>query len=97
MNHAMKPQLLTESASIANPAVTGKVSRKRLRERAVELAALDGREPQDAGKSDWEMAKHELIGVTEQDLESQVPSDTEAQNDSNPSGQGGTQTPGWLA
>ncbi len=37
------------------------VSRKQLRERAVELAGGDGRAPQDALKCDWEQAKHELL------------------------------------
>jgi hypothetical protein len=60
--------LLTEAALVPNPTDSGKISRKRLRERAVELAAIDGRAPEDAGKSDWEQAKHELIGAP--DLES---------------------------
>ncbi|WP_397384211.1 hypothetical protein [Prosthecobacter sp.] len=91
----MKPHLLTESASSANPAAADKVSRKQLRERAVELAALDGREPQDAGKSDWELAKHELIG--EPELEPKAPSDNAGQVDSNPTGEAESQTPGWFA
>jgi CRP/FNR family cyclic AMP-dependent transcriptional regulator len=38
------------------------VSRKLMRERAVELAALDGHCAQDVSKSDWEQAKRELTG-----------------------------------
>jgi len=53
------------TASAANPAVTGKVSRGMLRTRAVELAGLDGRAPQDASKSDWEQAKKEWMPNTE--------------------------------
>ena len=97
MSPAMKPPLLTESASTTIPTATSKVSRRQLRERAVELAALDGRAPQDAGKSDWEMAKHELIGTPAQELEPKAPSDHEAQNDGTPSGADAPQTPGWLA
>ena len=57
----MKTSLLMESASTANPAFAGKVSRRMLRVRAMELAGLDGRAPEDATKSDWEQAKQELM------------------------------------
>ena len=57
----MKSSLLMESAAAANPAFTGKVSRRMLRVRAVELAGLDGRAPDAATKSDWEQAKQELM------------------------------------
>jgi len=40
----------------------GTVSRKMVRERAVELAAINGRSAHDVTKSDWEQAKQELIG-----------------------------------
>ena len=66
----MKTPLLMEAASAANPAVTGKVSRGMLRARAVELAGLDGRAPQDALKSDWEQAKQEWM--MNPDTEAQV-------------------------
>jgi len=33
-----------------------------VRERAVELAIINGRSAQDASKSDWEQAKRELTG-----------------------------------
>ena len=39
---------------------TGSVTRKRLRERAVELAVTHGGSAQDVSKSDWEQAKREL-------------------------------------
>ena len=65
----MNTPLLMETASTANPAVSGKVTRGMLRERAVTLAGLDGRAPQDASKSDWEQAKQELI--TNPDAETQ--------------------------
>ena len=57
----MKTFLLMETAWTANPAETGKVTRGMLRERAVELADIDGRAAQDASKSDWEQAKQELM------------------------------------
>lgn len=31
-----------------------------MRDRAVELAAIDGRPPQETSKFDWEQAKHEM-------------------------------------
>ena len=45
----------------------GEVSRKMLRERAVEIALIDGRLEQDVSKSDWEQAKRELTGGPEID------------------------------
>ena len=39
-------------------------SRAHVRERAVELAAMNGRSPLDTSKSDWEQAKRELAGAT---------------------------------
>lgn len=67
--HSMNTPMLMETASTANPAVTCKVTRGMLRKRAVTLAGLDGRAPQDASKSDWEQAKQELI--TNPDAETQ--------------------------
>lgn len=57
----MKTSLLMESASTANPSDTVKVTRGMLRERAFEVASLEGRAPQDATKSDWEQAKQEWM------------------------------------
>jgi len=45
----------------------GTVSRRMLRERAVELAIINGRFAQDVSKSDWEQAKRELSGEPEGD------------------------------
>jgi hypothetical protein len=45
-----------------NSAGIGTVTRKMVRERAVELAAINGRPAQEAGKSDWEQARRELTG-----------------------------------
>ena len=43
-------------------AQTIRISRKSLRERAVELTIIDGRPAQDVSNSEWEQAKRELIG-----------------------------------
>ena len=53
----LKQGVLTENAEGIGP-----VSRKMVRERAVELAVINGRSAQDASKSDWEQAKRELAG-----------------------------------
>src|ERR1700677_3350383 len=53
----LKQGVLTENAG-----GIGTVSRKMVRERAVDLAIINGRSAQDASKSDWEQAKRELTG-----------------------------------
>ena len=53
----LKQGILTE-----NSAGLGTVTRKQVRERAVELAVINGRHVQDVSKSDWEQAKRELTG-----------------------------------
>lgn len=53
--------LCTEGAS-TYPKEAGGVTRGMVRQRAVELAVVEGRKPHEACKSDWENAKRELIG-----------------------------------
>ena len=43
------------------------VSRKMMRERAVELAVINGREAQDVSKSEWDQAKRDLMGEPDAD------------------------------
>jgi len=50
-----------------NSAGIGAVTRKMVRERAAELAVINGRAAQDASKSDWEQAKRELMGEPDTD------------------------------
>ena len=45
----------------------GTVTRRMVRERAVELALINGRSPEDVSKSDWEQAKRELTGGLDTD------------------------------
>ena len=59
----LKQGLLTE-----NSAGIGTVTRKMVRTRAVELAIINGRSPEQVSKSDWEQAKRELTGGSEMDL-----------------------------
>jgi len=45
-----------------NPEEAGIVTRGMMRNRAIELAVMNGRSPQEATKADWEDAKRELVG-----------------------------------
>ena len=58
----LKAGLLTE-----NSAGIGTVSRKMVRERAVELAIINGRSEREVSKSDWQQAKRELTGEPDED------------------------------
>jgi hypothetical protein len=58
----LKEGLLTE-----NSAGIGTVTRAMVRERAVELAVINGRSAQDMSKSDLEQAKRELTGEPDMD------------------------------
>ncbi len=82
IHRVMNVLLLTEHASSVNPTGQNQVTRGQLRERAVELAGLHGRAPQEAGGDDWEQAKNELIW--EPEASAPLPSDSyvdlEAQN-----------------
>ena len=50
-----------------NSAGIGTVTRKMVRERAVELAVIDDRSAQEVSKSDWQQAKRELTGQPDMD------------------------------
>ena len=63
----MKKNPLKEGSLTENSAGLGTVSRKMVRERAVELAVINGRSAQNVSKSDWEQAKRELTGELDMD------------------------------
>jgi hypothetical protein len=63
----MKTNPLKEGALTENAAGIGTVTRKMVRERAVELAVINGRSKQEVSKSDWEQAKRELTGEPDAD------------------------------
>src|SRR5580658_8259349 len=63
----MKTNPLKEGALTENSAGIGTVTRKMVRERAAELAVINGRSAQDVSKSDWEQAKRELTGEPDAD------------------------------
>jgi hypothetical protein len=58
----MKTNPLKEGAMTENSAGIGTVTRKMVRERAIELAAINGRPAHEVSKSDWEQARRELTG-----------------------------------
>jgi len=58
----MNTNPLKQGALTENSKGIGTVTRKMVRERAVELAVINGRSAQEVSKSDWEQAKHELTG-----------------------------------
>src|SRR5271170_4366088 len=65
----MKTNPMKQGALTENSAGIGTVTRKMVRERAVELAVINGRSAQNVSKSDWEQAKRELTGETNPDLD----------------------------
>jgi hypothetical protein len=58
----MKINPLKQGALTGNCAGLGTVTQQMVRERAVELAVINGRSPQKTSKSDWERARRELTG-----------------------------------
>lgn len=63
----MKTNPLKKGALTENSAGIGTVTRKMVRERAVELAIINGHSPHEVSKSNWEQAKRELTGEPETD------------------------------
>jgi hypothetical protein len=63
----MKIDPLKEAALVINTTGIGTVTNKMVRERAIELAMIDGRMAQEVSKADWEQAKRELTGGSDMD------------------------------
>jgi hypothetical protein len=63
----MKKNPTKQGALTENSAGLGTVTRKMVRERAVELAVINGRSASDVSKTDWEQAKRELTGEPDAD------------------------------
>jgi len=63
----MKTNLPKQAVLSENSAGLPNVTRRMIRERAVELALINGRSTQDVSKSDWEQAKQELSGKPDPD------------------------------
>ena len=63
----MKTNPLKQGILTENSAGLGTVTRKMVRERAVELAVIDGRSALEVSNSDWAQAKRELTGQPDTD------------------------------
>ena len=63
----MKTDPSQEAALIIHSTGIGTVTRKMVRERATELALINGRSVQDVSVADWEQAKRELTGEPDLD------------------------------
>ena len=63
----MKPNPLKDGVLTENSAGIGTVTRRMVRERAIELAVMDGRSAQEVSKSDWQQARRELTGQPDTD------------------------------
>src|SRR6185437_13791559 len=68
----MNPNPLKQGALTENSKGIGTVTRKMVRERAVELAFINGRSAQEVSKSDWEQANRELTGKPDMDPEEAI-------------------------
>src|SRR5580693_10736816 len=68
----MNPNPLKQGSLTENSKGIGTVTRKMVRERAVELAAINGRSAQEVSKSDWEQAKRELTGGSDADPKTEL-------------------------
>ena len=65
----MNPNPLKQGVLTEHSAGLGSVTRKLVRERAVELAISDGRSAPETSKSDWDQALQELTGAPDSDPE----------------------------
>jgi len=63
----MKRNPLKAGALTENSAGIGTVTRKMVRERAIELAIINGRSARTVSQADWEQAKRELTGKPDLD------------------------------
>jgi hypothetical protein len=68
----MKINPLKQGALTENSEGIGTVTRKMVKERAAELAVINGRSAQDVSKADWEQAKRELTGGTDIDSKEMI-------------------------
>jgi hypothetical protein len=64
----MNTNPLKQGTLTENSEGIGMVTRKMVKERAAELAVINGRSAQDVSKSDWEQAKRELTGKSDTDV-----------------------------
>jgi hypothetical protein len=74
MKNPLKDGALTE-----NSAGIGTVTREMVQQRAIELAAINGRSAKEVSPSDWEQAKRELTGKPDADAEDVLDSAPESE------------------
>jgi len=90
----MKTNPLKDGVLTDHSIGVGTVTRKMVRERAVELAATNGRSAPEVTKSDWEEAKRELTGKPDADPKETLLESTPESERWNPvSGSSGTKAP----
>ena len=63
----MNTNPLKQGTFTKNSAGLGTVTRKMVKERAIELAMINGRSASEVSKADWEQAKRELTGEPDMD------------------------------
>jgi len=68
----MKTDPLKQGVLTENSAGIGPVTWGMVRERAFELAVINGRSAQDVSQSDWDQAKRELAGESDMDPQEAV-------------------------
>lgn len=68
----MKINPLKDGALIVNSAGLGTVTRNMVKNRAAELALIDGRTAQEVSPTDWEQAKRELTGKLDMDPKEEI-------------------------
>jgi hypothetical protein len=68
----MKTNPLKEGLLTENSTGIGTVTRAMVRERAVELAVINGRSAQDVSETDWAQAKREMTGEPEMDSQEAI-------------------------
>ena len=68
----MNTNPLKEGALTENSAGLGTVTRKMVRQRAIELTVIYGRSAQEVSTSDWEQAQLELTGNSDKDANEAV-------------------------
>lgn len=90
----MKTNPLKEGALTENATGLGTVTRRMMRERALELAVINGRAARDVLKSDRELARRELTGDSDPDANEAVLDDAPESERWNPvSGSTGQKVP----
>ncbi len=64
--------LLKEGSLIVNSSGIGTVTRKMVKDRAMELAAINGHSAQEVSRAEWDQAKRELTGGADTDPEDAI-------------------------